>query len=254
MKKILFLFLLFPFIPLNAKEGTLPSSLKPEAHQRDPYNWEDRHQAIIERHKKIKPEYVIIGDSITHYWGGEPVDSVFKPRGSDSWKTVFGANIVTNMGFGFDYADNAYYRVREGELDNTGPRVVILLIGTNNIGHRKDTASDCAANTKALVQLIREKCPKSTILLLGILPRMEPALAPVIEETNKLYAKIADGNHVVFANPGESLKEKDSPFPRKELMSDTVHLNAKGYEALGKEFSKILARLDRRYKKTIAIK
>lgn len=254
MKKIVFLLLLFPLFPLNAKEASLPSSLKPEAHQRDPYNWEDRHQAILKRHKTVKPEYVIIGDSITHYWGGDPVDPVFKPRGTNSWKNLFGASTVTNMGFGFDYVDNAFYRVREGELDRISPRIVILLIGTNNIGHRKDKASDCAANTKALVELIRKKCPASRILLLGILPRMEPALAPVIEETNKLYAKIADGRLVVFANPGEILKETDSTFPRKEFMSDTVHLNAKGYEALGGELSKILGRLDHRYPKATPVK
>lgn len=43
------------------------------------------------------------------------------------------------MGFGFDYVDNAYYRIQQGELDGISPRVIILMIGTNNLGHRKDT-------------------------------------------------------------------------------------------------------------------
>ena len=77
------------------------------------------------------------------------------------------------MGFGFDYVDNAYYRVQNGELDGISPRVIIVLLGTNNLGHRKDTPQACADNIRAFVRLVRRKCPSSKILLLGVLPRKE---------------------------------------------------------------------------------
>lgn len=77
---------------------------------------------------------------------------------------------ATNMGFGFDYVDNAYYRVQNGELDGISPRVIIVLLGTNNLGHRKDTPQACADNIRAFVRLVRRKCPSSKILLLGVSP------------------------------------------------------------------------------------
>lgn len=43
-----------------------PATLKPEPHQRDPYDWNARHEAVKRRNREVKPEYVMIGDSITH--------------------------------------------------------------------------------------------------------------------------------------------------------------------------------------------
>ena len=54
-----------PSIPASA----LPATLKPEPHQRDPYDWNARHEAVKKRNRAVKPEYVMIGDSITHHRG-----------------------------------------------------------------------------------------------------------------------------------------------------------------------------------------
>lgn len=93
----------------------------------------------------------MIGDSITHHWGGEPSGDG-KNTGAGSWEKLFGPHAATNMGFGFDYVDNAYYRVQNGELDGISPRVIIVLLGTNNLGHRKDTPQACADNIRAFVR------------------------------------------------------------------------------------------------------
>lgn len=229
----------------------LPATLKPEPQKRDPYDWMGRHQEIVNRHKEVKPEYVVIGDSLTHRWGGVPEpESRFGPRytGKDSWNALFGSHKVTNMGFGFDYVDNAYYRIKEGELDGTSPRVIILLIGTNNIAHRKDSPEVCANNARALVNLLKEKCPKSKILLLGLLPRKEAEAARMVAETNKLYKKIADGKSVIYADPGRALlKEKNGIYPRDEYMVDNVHLSSEGYQKLGEALVPVLQKIDSKY-------
>ena len=72
---------------------------------------------------------------------------------------------MTNLGFGFDYVDNAYYRVANGELNGIAPRLIIVNIGTNNLGHRGDSAEACAANVAALLTLIRATHPDAQILL-----------------------------------------------------------------------------------------
>lgn len=248
MKKLLFC-LLFALIPaISEAAESLPSTLKPEAQHRDhAYTWETRHEAVKERHRNIKPEYVFIGDSITHHWAGEPTDD-FGQHGKDFWSRLFGAHTVTNMGFGFDYIDNAYYRIQQGELDGISPRIIILMIGTNNLGHRKDTPGACAANTKALISLIRQKCPSSKILLLGILPRKEKNLTEAIRETNKLFSLLADQQHVFFSNPGLGLQESNSGALRKSCTTDGVHLSPAGYSILANELSDLLHRMDPQFK------
>lgn len=38
--------------------------------QRDPYNWQERHEQVLERHCQQAPEVLMIGNSIIHYWNG----------------------------------------------------------------------------------------------------------------------------------------------------------------------------------------
>lgn len=228
--------------------GTLPDSLKPEPQQRDNYNWAERHAEVTAQNKRRKPDYVFFGDSITHFWGGEPKGKTV--IGADSWEKLFRGNAVTNCGFGFDYIDNAYYRAENGELDGVSPRVILVNLGTNNIGHRKDSAKICAANMKAFVALLRKKQPKSKILLIGVYPRREAALAGTIAETNRLYAKLADRRTVFFANPGKLLLGADGKTADPKFMRDVVHLNAQGYRVIGAELEKELGAIDPAYAKT----
>lgn len=152
------------------------------------------------------------------------------------------------MGFGFDYVDNAYYRVQNGELDGISPRVVIVLLGTNNLGHRKDTPQACADNIRAFVRLVRWKCPSSKILLLGVLPRKEKNLAEPVKQTNRLLAGLHNGKSIFFANPGKALLSADGVSPKNEFMKDVVHPNARGYEVLEKELAVLLKKLDAKYR------
>lgn len=225
----------------------LPATLKPEPHHRDPYDWNARHEAVKKRNRAVKPEYVMIGDSITHHWGGEPSGDS-KKVGAASWDRLFEPHAATNMGFGFDYVDNAYYRVQNGELDGISPRVVIVLLGTNNLGHRRDTPQACADNIGAFVRLVHRKCPSSKILLLGVLPRKEKNLAEPVKQTNRLLAKLRNGKNVFFADPGKALLSADGVFPQNEFMKDAVHPNARGYEVLGKEVAVLLKKLDAKYR------
>lgn len=231
----------------SAPAPALPPTLKPEPHQRDPYDWNARHEAVKKRNQAVKPEYVMIGDSITHHWGGEPSGDS-KKVGAASWNQLFGPHAATNMGFGFDYVDNAYYRVQNGELDGTSPRVIIVLLGTNNLGHRKDTPQACADNIKAFVRLVHQKCPSSKILLLGVLPRKEKDLAGPVKEANKLLAKLQNGKNVFFADPGKALLSGDGSSPKNEFMRDVVHPNARGYEVLEKELAALLKKMDAKYR------
>lgn len=249
MKKIFISLLLWTGLLISLQAETLPVSLKVESQNRSPelYSWEDRHKSVLQRNKSVSAEYIIFGDSITHFWGGEPADKL-SVRSPDSWNNLFGSHRTTNMGFGYDYIDNAYYRVVHGALDDLSPRIIIILLGTNNIGHRKDSAQMCADNMKAFLELIKKKCPRSKVLLLGVLPRIDcDFVQPVIKETNKLYKKLADSKTVFFADPGTVLTAPETGKARKEYLPDGIHPNSDGYKLLGKELQKNLSELDPKY-------
>lgn len=207
----------------------LPDSLQVEAQQRDDYNWMERHAEVLALHQHVKPEIVFIGDSITHHWGGLPKGKRVVAQGA--WDALFQGKRVSNLGFGFDYVDNAYYRVLHGELDCIAPRLIIIHIGTNNLGHRGDTPEACAANVAALLALVREKQPKAKILLLGIYPRREARLAAPIQQTNALLKALADGKTVRFAAVGDVLAGANG-LANPAYFRDVVHPNAKGYARL----------------------
>jgi lysophospholipase L1-like esterase len=211
----------------------LPPTLKPESQHRDAktYDWDQRHAAVLKRNLTVKPDLVFLGDSITHFWGGEP--SNFRGRGEDSWASMIGAHVASNLGFGFDYIDNAYYRIENGELDGISPDIIVILLGTNNLGHRKDSVEACAANMRALLQLVAEKSPKSKILLLGIPPRGDAELNQKIFETNRQYSKMAGGTKIFYADLGSVFLPAGADRVPADLMPDGVHPNVKGYQLLG---------------------
>ena len=99
------------------------------------------------------------------------------------------------------------------------------------------------------MSLARRKCPSSKILLLGILPREEKKLAPLIRETNKMISGLADGNSVFFANPGEEFLGEDGVSPKPGLLEDGLHPSARGYDILGKSLSVVLKKMDDKYGK-----
>lgn len=249
MKKFIFLFVAAFFAAGTAFAGTLPSTLKPEPHQRDSYDWAARHADVIAQNRSTKPDYVFFGDSTTHFWGGAP-KSKMPVLGADSWEKLFRGHAVTNCGFGFDYIDNAYFRAENGELSGISPRVILVCLGTNNIGHRGDTAKNCGDNMAAFVELLRKKSPRAKILLVGVYPRKEAKFAGTVAETNRLYAKLADGRRVFFVDPGKKLLGADGKTANPKFMRDVVHLNAEGYRVVGAELAAALAKIDPGYRRS----
>lgn len=73
---------------LRIPEGNRPTC-QPVTQRREPnnYEWQKRHREIISHIKQHPPKAVIIGNSITHFWGGEPAGPL--NRGPESWKNTW---------------------------------------------------------------------------------------------------------------------------------------------------------------------
>ncbi len=203
----------------------------PVTHNRDKriYDWMTRHQAIMDRHKTVKPDIICIGDSITHYWAGEPKAPL--SWGADAWSTLFEGYKVTNMGCGWDRTENVIWRLQNGQLEGISPKVVMILIGTNNLPE-KNTPREIYWGVQAVVDEIHKRCPTTKVLLLGVLPRKRK-FDTTPERVNNLLATLNDRPYVRFYNANYELLDKDGKL-RNDLYRDGVHVNAKGYAALAK--------------------
>ena len=104
--------------------------------EQDFYDWHRRHAEMLRIKHEVDPEIVLIGDSITHMWGGLPAEPG-RARGAKSWDALFGERAL-NLGFGWDRTQNVLWRIDHGELDGLNPKLVVIHIGTNNLaGHQE---------------------------------------------------------------------------------------------------------------------
>lgn len=193
------------------------------------YNWQKRHEEILLRNKHIKPDVVFFGDSIIHYWGGEPKAPL--TRGAQSWSKCFAGISVENLGFGWDRTENVLWRIEHGELDDIEPTVIIIKVGTNNIGI--NSPEDIAAGIEAVCHAAHEKQPGAKILLLGVLPRLDDqsGLIKTGQLNRLLAARFIGKDFVTFCDFQAHFRNRDGT-PNASLFADGVHINAKGYDIL----------------------
>ena len=206
--------------------GDISTTIPVSQHRDSNYDWEVRHNEVLAHNTADQPKLILIGNSITHYWGGEPVEHI--ARGTDSWNTFFTPQNAINLGFGWDRIENVLRRVYHGELDNITPHQIVLMIGTNNLQFNSD--DEIIKGLQFLLKAIKEKQPAANILLMGILPRkgMEQRVANL----NNGLSKIKLDTKIQFADAGKLFLKNDSKID-ESLFSDGLHPNEKGYQKLG---------------------
>ncbi len=185
--------------------------------------WAERHAACVEKTKAGGVDLAFLGDSITQGWEG---------AGRSVWEKHFAGLKAANFGFSGDRTEHVLWRLDNGELVGLSPKLVVIMIGTNNIGHKSSNAAQTAEGVKAIVAKLREKVPGAKILLLGIFPRAEKPTDPMRVAVNEATAKFkeaADGKDVVFLDVADKFLAPDGTLP-KEIMPDALHPNTKGYE------------------------
>ena len=178
------------------------------------------HEKFVQIAKEGKTDLLFLGDSITAGWGGQ----------KGIWEKEFGAYKPANFGIGGDRTQHVLWRIENGELEGIKPKVVMLMIGTNNVGSDEPEAT--AKGVTKIVQTIRQKLPDAKILLLAVFPRGEkPDYSGRVKNTavNDIIAKLDDQKHVYFLDIGSKFLEPDGTLT-KEIMPDLLHLSAKGYQ------------------------
>lgn len=218
----------------NPSAEQLNSAVTPVTQNRDHrvYDWVERHEAILQLNKPgaNTAQVVLIGDSITHFWGGEPKSA--RVAGASSWDKFIAPHKPINLGFGWDRTENVLWRLRHGEVAGLKPKAYVVLIGTNNF--QTNSVAETVDGIEEVCLEIRRRSPGAKLLLLGILPRGE---AP-----NELRSKAADANALLktrvakLADKYVDLSDRYvAPGGRisKAMMSDFLHPTDRGYEVMG---------------------
>jgi lysophospholipase L1-like esterase len=220
---------------INEPVGNISTTIPVTQHRDGVYDWETRHNEILARNKLYPPQLVLMGNSITHYWAGEPTASI--ARGAESWKKFFASEDAENLGFGWDRIENVLWRIYHGELDSISPRQIVLMIGTNNLQFNSD--KEIIEGLQFLIKAIRTKQPSANILLMGILPRRD--MEERIAKLNAALSATKFDSKVQYADAGKLFLNNDKKID-ESLFTDGLHPNEQGYMKLGAFISKHIAR------------
>lgn len=207
----------------------------PAARLTDP-RWKERHEQQLQRARQGGYDLVFLGDSITQGWEG---------AGKEVWAQFYGARKALNLGIGGDRTEHVLWRLDEGIVDGLKPKALVLMLGTNNTGHRNDPPEAIAAGMEAILKKLRQKLPETKILLLAIFPRSAKATDPMRvnnDRTNERLARFADGKTVFFLSVNDKLLGADGTLS-KEIMPDLLHPQKKGYQIWAEAMEPELARL-----------
>ena len=178
----------------------------------------EMHRSFLKRAQEGSVDLLFLGDSITQGWGGA----------QKTWDRFYTPRKAANFGIGGDRTEHVLWRIQNGELKGIEPKVVVLMIGTNNAGG--STPDEIAQGITAIVHELRERLPKTKILLLGVFPRGEKpdGTRERVKSVNEKIAKLDDGSNVHYLNIGNAFLSEDGTISNK-IMPDYLHLSQRGY-------------------------
>ena len=167
-------------------------------------------------------DILFIGDSITEFWLSE---------GKEVWQSEFSHLKAQNEGIAGDTTVGVLTRLDEIDLEALSPRLIVLLIGTNDISIGVD-AESIAKRIEEILEACRRRSPDSRLVLMGILPRGRYADDParyVVDDVNQRLAKTSEEIELDYLNIKEHFLIDGGDINLK-LVPDYLHLSMSGYE------------------------
>jgi len=178
------------------------------------------HEKFVKRAQEGNIDLLFLGDSITEGWGKAP----------EIWKKEYEPLHVANFGIGGDRTQHVLWRITNGELDGIHPKVVVLMIGTNN--SNSDSPKSIASAIEKIVSITREKTG-AKVLLLAVFPRDRKSdqnnQMETIHAVNERIAKLDDGKNVRYLDISQKFMGPDGKLDQS-LFSDGLHPNVQGYQ------------------------
>ncbi len=194
-------------------------------------SWRDQHEQICRIGADREVDVVLLGDSITQGFGG-PGRRVASP-GQEAFDRWLAPRRAANFGISGDRTQHLLWRIDHGAFERVRPRVVALLIGTNNLS-AGDAPVDAAAGVAAIVDRLAALPRPPRVLLFALFPRGADAADPVrgrVAELNQRLSRVAAERHARFLDLAGLFLLADGRANREHLAGDFLHLTAAGYGA-----------------------
>ena len=212
--------------------------------------WVKRHAENVERMNQGDVGLLLVGDSITHGWDNN----------RELRDKFFGEFKPINLGFSGDQTAHVLWRLERLPLDKITPKVAMIMIGTNNIGHQDgSTPKEAAQGIVAIVGELKRQYPKLQIIVLKVFPRDEKPdgeYRKKVNEINEVLPGLLDtallalprgaGKDVRIVDINEGFLDKDGILP-KSIMGDFLHPGKEGYEYWGTTVVPLIKEAFRRY-------
>lgn len=200
--------------------GTTPSKRTIEYSWMSVAAWDKMHaeDAVVAQYDQV--DVLFVGDSITAGWDWQIWEKNFKPLKA------------ANFGIGGDNTGNVLWRLQHGAVGNIQPKLIVLLIGVNNIGGMQETPEQAAAGVTKVVQQLQLAWPNSKILLNAVFPFDQTSSSEnrnKVKKLNKIIAKLNNNNTIFFKDYGPLLLQKDGSIS-PDIMADFLHPTPKGYQ------------------------
>ncbi|MEI6561744.1 MAG: GDSL-type esterase/lipase family protein [Verrucomicrobiota bacterium] len=205
---------LLPVIPPGVNTATYPS---PRA------EW-------VQRVAGTNAKAHAIADSIQVVFDGDSITDGWQSGGKTVWAERYGKLNAFDFGISGDKTQHVLWRLAQGQVDEVKPKLIALMIGTNNLG--SNTVEEIAGGIKTIVAEYQKRCPEATILLQAIFPRAEQPTDPArakIKAINQIISKLGDDKKVIYVDFGDKFLQPDGTMSR-EIMPDFLHPSAKGYQ------------------------
>jgi len=184
-----------------------------------------RHQAFVDIANTNDFDILFEGDSITDWW-----QQPSPQGGKDVFQKYFEGFKVANFAVAGDTTQGLLWGLKHGEGQGHKPKVIMIMIGTNNTG--SNSGAEIAEGVGAIILELRNDFPDAKILLLAIFPRgagPSDSSRQKNEDANKIIARLQDGKHVFFQNINDKFLDNEGKLIG--FRPDNLHPNQTGYEA-----------------------
>lgn len=179
-----------------------------------------RHTRNREELPTRNPDILFAGNSLVQGWNS---------RGRYIWDRCYEPRKAAQIGYVADKTQHLLWRIENGEIDGISPKVVILLIGTNN--QRSDSPRHIFRGIKSVINEIERRLPESQIIVMTMLPCRKKGhpFRNKIEAANTLLRRyVQRHDELLLLDLWNSYLEEDGTL-NKGIGPDTIHLTKEGY-------------------------
>lgn len=208
----------------------------PDAPKFNTQPWVPARYANVKKSMSDKPcDILFVGDSITEQW---------EFVGKNVWEEFFVPNNSVNFGISGDRTESVLWRMQDTKLQTTTPpKVCVLLIGTNNIGHwnGKQSSADTLKGIRKIATTLLAKFPKTHLVIFTTFPYGSNPNTPLRKLGEEIAQKTSKLNlpRTTILNINKDFLNADGTF-KPGVFQDEVHLTEQGYRIWAKHLLPVI--------------